>query len=142
MMKSDQIRINHAMATERETAVNRTTLDPAWQRFAAYVRARNAEVVRQTEAEAARSRAEAEAIAAMLRERFGATRVILFGSLARGRFRLDSDIDLAVAGLAKGDLFRAMADALEFTNRWVDIKPLEEVDPHFRLRILETGIDL
>ncbi|MEZ4610032.1 MAG: nucleotidyltransferase domain-containing protein [Caldilineaceae bacterium] len=75
-------------------------------------------------------------------ERFGATRVILFGSLARGRFRLDSDIDLAVAGLAKGDLFRAMAGALEFTNRWVDIKPLEEVDPHFRLRILETGIDL
>ncbi|MEZ4583978.1 MAG: nucleotidyltransferase domain-containing protein [Caldilineaceae bacterium] len=67
----------------------------------------------------------------MLRERFSATRVILFGSLARGRFRLDSDIDLAVAGLAKGDLFRAMAGALEFTNRWVDIKPLEEVDPHF-----------
>ena len=141
-MQSDLTRVNHAMATEREASTNVTTLDPAWQRFAAHIRARNAEVSRQTEAEAVRSRAAAEAIAAMLRERFGAMRVILFGSLARGRFRLDSDIDLAVAGLAKGDLFRAMADAMEFTNRWVDIKPLEEVDPHFRLRILETGIDL
>lgn len=130
------------MSAKTEATPEDGVLDAAWRRFAAHLRAYNTEVRRRTEVEAARSRAEAEAIAAMLRERFGATRVVLFGSLARGRFRLDSDIDLAVAGLAKGDLFRAMGDAMALTDRWVDIKPLEDVDPHFRRRIFETGIDL
>ena len=143
MMKSDQIRINHAMATERETAVNRTTLDPAWQRFAAYVRARNAEVVRQTEAEAARSRAEAEAIAAMLRERFGATRVILFGSLARGRFRLDSDIDLAVTGIPTADFFRAYAEAMSLAGEFkLDLLDLADCPPSVQTAVLKQGIPL
>ncbi len=41
----------------------------------------------------------ARRVARMLRERFGATRVVLFGSLVRpGAFALHSDIDLAVWG--------------------------------------------
>ena len=49
---------------------------------------------------AAQARADAEQIAAMLRSRFGAQRVLLFGSLVQGRFDATSDLDLAVAALS------------------------------------------
>jgi uncharacterized protein len=46
---------------------------------------------------------------AMLKDRFGASRVVVFGSLVReGAFTLWSDIDLAVWGLSPDDTFRAI----------------------------------
>jgi predicted nucleotidyltransferase len=45
----------------------------------------------------------------MLEERFGATRVVAFGSLVReGCFTLWSDVDLAAWGLKPADTFRAI----------------------------------
>jgi predicted nucleotidyltransferase len=47
--------------------------------------------------------------AVLLKERFGATRVVVFGSLRhRGCFTRWSDIDLAAWGLRPEDTFRAM----------------------------------
>ncbi len=91
---------------------------------------------------ATQAKEDARQIAPMLRDRFGATRVILFGSLAKGTFAADSDIDLAVAGIAKADFFTALADANSLAHTWVDLKPLEDLSPHFRQRVLETGEDL
>ena len=91
---------------------------------------------------AEQARNDASQIAAMLRSRFGVTRVILFGSLRRGNFVSGSDIDLAVAGLARRDFFAAVAEANALAHTWVDIKPLEDLEPHFRQRVLETGEDL
>ncbi len=45
--------------------------------------------------------------ASLLKADFGAERVCLFGSLARGTFRSKSDIDLAVEGLPEREFFRA-----------------------------------
>jgi len=92
-------------------------------------------------AEAARAREVAERLAGMLAERYGATRVVLTGSLARGDFGIGSDIDLGVEGLAPGDLFRAGADAERLADGFeVDLIPLESASPDFLARLRDEGI--
>ena len=73
-------------------------------------------------------------------KKYGARRVILFGSLARGnRFRSDSDIDLAVEGVKPEDFLRAYAD-LMLTMDWpVDLKPLEEIKGFLKEMISKRG---
>ena len=55
----------------------------------------------------------AKAAAAVLKERFGATRVVVFGSLARGDFTLGSDIDLAAWDVAPRRYFEAVSFLLD-----------------------------
>lgn len=106
----------------------------------AYWRRRRDHERKLCRAAAAQATADAHRIAALLQERYGVSRVLLFGSLARGRFTQESDIDLAVAGLPEAAFFTAMADANTCTRHWVDLKPLEAVWPHFRKRILEDEL--
>lgn len=106
-----------------------------WRRRQATERERNRRLAQQ-------ARLDAERIAAMLREQFGATRIILFGSLVTDRFTANSDIDLAVDGLAPADYFSALAEASKLTDFPVDLKPLGELFPHVRNRALATGEDL
>jgi predicted nucleotidyltransferase len=85
------------------------------------------------------ARADLPQIIQMLIKEFGATKVILFGSLAKGRFRAESDIDIAVEGIPRGKLFPAQAAANRLTRLGVDLKPLEDLEPHFKNRLLATG---
>lgn len=65
------------------------------------------------------------AISALV-ERFGATRVVLFGSLARDTAVGASDVDLLVEGIALdqlGDAHVAVLDAMP--GVWVDLVPVE-----------------
>jgi len=71
------------------------------------------ERVRQVREEAVLRRGKAMVLARraaqMLRERFGVTRVVVFGSLVReGCFTAWSDVDLAAWGLRPADTFRAI----------------------------------
>lgn len=91
---------------------------------------------------AAQARADAEQIAAMLRSRFGAQRVLLFGSLVQGRFDATSDLDLAVADLSPDDFFPAVAQAGKLSDFPIDLKPLEALAPHFLEEVLRTGVDI
>ncbi len=60
-----------------------------------------------------RAREVAEAGAKLLREKYGATQVMLFGSLTGiSVFHSRSDVDLAVWGIPEGDYYRAVADLL------------------------------
>jgi predicted nucleotidyltransferase len=88
---------------------------------------------------AQQARQEAQQMVEALVNDFGATQIILFGSLARGRFAADSDIDLAVEGIWPEHFFIALAAVNRLTNRWVDLKPLEALEPHFYQRVLATG---
>jgi predicted nucleotidyltransferase len=88
---------------------------------------------------AGRARADLSRIIAALADRYPIRRMILFGSLARGGFAPGSDIDLAVEGLPPGDFFTALAEANRLTRFWVDLKPLEELQPRFQERVLATG---
>lgn len=68
------------------------------------------------------ARLVARQAAKMLREEFGAHRVMMFGSLARRRgFHMRSDLDLAVWGLDERLYYRAV-------SRLLDLDPAIQVD--------------
>ena len=69
----------------------------------------------------------ARTAADMLRERFGATRIVVFGSLAHDEwFTRWSDIDLAAWGIPPNAFFRAVAAV---TGLSAELK-VDLVDPH------------
>jgi len=114
-------------------------IDPAHLAYWHQAMARQSEARRQAQAAAWEA---VRQMAACLRQEFGATRVIAFGSLVRDRFSDDSDIDLAAANIPAQRYFEAVARVNEFSPRWVDLKPLEELEPHFYRRVLSTGIEI
>jgi predicted nucleotidyltransferase len=82
--------------------------------------------------------------AKLLKSEFGATEVILFGSLARrGSFTLYSDIDLAVRGIAPEKFFAASA-AIERVdvNFQIDLVELETCSPAVLRSIEKDGKSL
>ncbi len=82
-------------------------------------------------------------MAEVLRSRYGARRVLLAGSLARGEFRRGSDIDLAVEGLPTDDLFRAGAALEECApGLEVDLVPIESASTEYLARLERDGIKL
>lgn len=108
--------------------------------------ARARELMRQRESEDRRQMAwsVAQRAARLLREAFGATRVIAFGSLAHGAwFEPASDIDLAVEGVAPDAFWRAWAalDRLDPTFE-IDLVPLESAPERLRDEIIGQGVML
>lgn len=100
---------------------------------------------RSVEIEQRRStaRESARACAAYLAQRWGVSRVYLFGSLAGwSRTHIHSDIDLAAEGLPAGaayfrvlvELWRLLPPGVE-----LDLVPLEDALPSLRERILREG---
>ena len=85
----------------------------------------------------------ARSIAKELIERFGAKKVILFGSLARGGHTRWSDIDLAAWGIPPVDFFKAVAFATGFSKIWkVDLVDGEDCSKSLHDVILKEGIEL
>ena len=97
---------------------------------------------RRLQALAAEARASLPKIVEVLTRQYGVRRVILFGSLRKGRFVEASDIDLAVEGLRRADFYEALGAVNRLTWRWVDLKPLEDLEPFFRERVLREGEQL
>ncbi len=88
-----------------------------------------------------RARQVAQACADLLREQFGARRVILFGSLVGPEpWHEGSDIDLAVEGIPSEQFFKAWGACDRLLPRdlgmVLDLVPLEDVSPRMRARIL------
>ncbi|GMV43809.1 MAG: hypothetical protein AMXMBFR64_55250 [Myxococcales bacterium] len=75
----------------------------------------------------------------LLRSRFGATRVILFGSLAWEGFHAGSDVDLAAEGIPPEIADRAEAEVARLLCHPVELFRLEELPESFRLRVLTEG---
>ena len=92
---------------------------------------------------ALRARRTAEQLAELLRDRYGARRVILIGSLARGEFGLGSDIDFLAEGIADDDFFRAGAEMEAASDGLkVDLVPFESATPDFLSHALDGGVVL
>jgi predicted nucleotidyltransferase len=70
---------------------------------------------------------------------FGATDIFLFGSVVEGTATADSDVDIAVAGLAAGDYFSALCALADALHARVDLLRLENLSPRMRAYILNTG---
>lgn len=81
-----------------------------------------------------------------LSREFGAKRIRVFGSVARGEETLDSDIDFLVDFPCGYDLFRQrlpLADRLkEVLGREVELIPEHELNPYMRESILAEAIEL
>ncbi len=91
-----------------------------------------------------RARAVAHQAAELLKTQFGASRVVLFGSVARGYFfHQRSDIDLAVEGLENRDFWRAWSALDEVAEGFeIDVVGLETAADKLREQIAKEGIIL
>jgi predicted nucleotidyltransferase len=88
------------------------------------------------------------AIDAMAR-RYGARRIRVFGSVARGQELPESDVDFLVdfpPGYPGYDLFAQrlpLAEGLsELIGRKVDLVPEHELNRHIRQQVLDEAVDL
>ena len=81
---------------------------------------------------------------AVLKSRFGARRVVLFGSLAHAAwFAPDSDVDLAVEGLVGEDYWRAWREIETIVrDRPVDLIEVEMAGESLRRAIERYGVEL
>ncbi len=80
--------------------------------------------------------------AGILKQEFGATRVVLFGSmLNHERMTWRSDIDLAVWELPEKDLFRAGAAIERGHDFCIDLVEVQHARPHI-LKAIEQGMEL
>jgi len=80
----------------------------------------------------------------ILKARFGARRVVLFGSLAFStEFRRTSDVDLAVEGLKKGDYWEAWGAVEEvIDDRSVDLIEIKMASESLKRAIDRYGIEV
>lgn len=90
-------------------------------------------------------RANRNAISALV-NRYGARHLRVFGSVARGEERPDSDVDFLVE-LPRGyDLFEQrlpLAEKLaELVQRRVELIPEHELSRHIRERVLKEAVEL
>ncbi len=113
------------------------------QRAVATLRERQRALDEAASARADELRARLPGLVALLRLQFAATRVVLFGSLARGEFAERSDVDLAVAGIASSHYWRAL-DVVCHTlgTEQVDLVRLEEATPEMCETLKYEGIEL
>ena len=89
------------------------------------------------------ARDTAGALAKALKERFHASKVMLFGSLTRTDFSLWSDIDLAVWGIPSADYFKAVAYASGYSSVFkVDLIDAEDCSQSLLQHITRNGIEL
>lgn len=79
-----------------------------------------------------------------LRSQFGATKVVVFGSLVnRKRFFERSDIDIAVWGIPEQLYLRALGSLLDSTTEFsIDLVRVEEARDHIRRAIEAEGVEI
>jgi predicted nucleotidyltransferase len=105
------------------------------------VRLRRAKFSAEISRRRARALSVARKAAELLKTKFGAKEVILFGSLARrGQFTLFSDIDLAQRGIHSDDFLEAMEAVLYLDpNFKIDLVEIEACSPGMRESIEKDG---
>ena len=81
----------------------------------------------------------AEKCAAILHQDYDVQRIFLFGSLADGYFRKNSDIDLVVEGLNPEYYYKALCKIYRIAEKFdVDLIPFE--DYKYKQSVLEQGV--
>lgn len=104
-----------------------------------YWKKRRAEIEKLNRRLESQARNELRQIVSLLVDKYEAQRIFLFGSLKTGDFTEYSDIDLAVEGIKDEEFFTALAAVNRVSRFSVDLKPLEDLESYFRLRIYLEG---
>ena len=73
---------------------------------------------------------------------FGAERVILYGSVARGDERGDSVLDICVEGLPDESFFRALGECLLHSEHAISVIDMQSSYGLLKSRILQEGLVL
>lgn len=129
-----------------QTIMAKTALQITKEDMAVYRTAARQKEVQEQQARNLRlqqARQIAKQAADILKEKFGAKQVVLFGSLAQDMFHQRSDIDLAVEGIDSKQFWQAWntLDTLgpEFE---IDLVAMETVSPKLRQQIEQEGVNL
>jgi predicted nucleotidyltransferase len=79
-----------------------------------------------------------------LKKDFGATRVLIFGSLLyRDQYTNQSDIDIAVDGIRHEDYWKAWRSVEHFLpDQLVDFIDINDLEESFRLNIIKKGVSV
>ena len=119
--------------TPQQAAAYRTAARQRWQREQQELKQRQA-----------RAWKLAHCAANLLKTRFGASRVVVFGSLVRENcFTPWSDVDIAAWGISPKDTFRAIGILLDVDPAiTVNLVPAESCRPALLAAIAQEGIDL
>jgi predicted nucleotidyltransferase len=114
----------HAMTVYRATARRRWEKE---ERDLAQLKARAWEIARQA--------------AKLLKEQFGATRVVVFGSLAHEHwFSKTSDVDLAAWGLKTEDYFHIVGKLQDLSTEFeIDLVEMKQCKPSLQKAIEKEG---
>lgn len=107
-------------------------------------RARRPEILAQMKERQQKGLTAARRSAQLLKEQFGASRVVLFGSLLNyKKMSWISDIDLAVWGLPEKDYFQAVSRLLDIDPEFsIDLVEIQNAKPHI-LKVIEAeGVEL
>lgn len=83
----------------------------------------------------------AKQAARILRQKFSATRVVLFGSMLQPKIHENSDIDLAVWNLSKSDYFQAVAKLQGLSEFVIDLIEAENASDYI-VEAIAQGIEL
>jgi predicted nucleotidyltransferase len=112
--------------------------------YAETLRARSAETARRRSERREQAWAVAREAAELLRARFGATGVWVFGSLAEGdHFSEHSDIDLAATGLAPALHMEALGRLLRLSPAFsFDLVDLDRCPDGIRRAVEDSGVGL
>lgn len=107
-------------------------------RLVARAAARQAELAALVEGRKRRAGRAADVLA----QTYGATRVVLFGSLARGSAHERSDVDLAVWGLSHEQVSVALDEVTAILGAPVDLVCMESAPRSLALRVANDGVEL
>jgi predicted nucleotidyltransferase len=77
----------------------------------------------------------------ILRQEFGATRVVLFGSMLQPKIHADSDIDLAVWNLTKSDYFQAVGKLQGLSEFLIDLIEADNASDYM-VEAIAQGMEL
>jgi predicted nucleotidyltransferase len=115
-----------------------------YQPYVAHWRQRKVEMRSRLQAHHQAGLQQAKELADLLKTDFGATKVVLFGSmLSLNNVHMGSDIDLAVWGLPYSDYFAALSKLLNCAKAFdVDLVRIEEAAPSLKAHILSEGLAL
>lgn len=126
--------------------MSRTTTIPP-EKLAMYretARRRQAQEQRRVRERFERAWQAAEAGADLLKAKYSASRVVVFGSLVdEPLFHHRSDVDIAAWGIDADDYLRALADLLSPTSEFsFDLILVEEASPSLLAAIEQDGVEL
>jgi predicted nucleotidyltransferase len=143
IMNSNKLSSHILFSSTTERKVDTKNVVDTDKMYGYILAARKREQARQESLRQLQSRGveTAKQAARILRQKFSATRVVLFGSMLQPKIHADSDIDLAVWNLSKSDYFQAVGKLQGLSEFAIDLIEAENASDYI-VEAISQGIEL